>query len=223
MRSIESEGDTIDQAIERALRGPSTCARPGADRDLSGRDPRLARVRGEEGSRESYGYARPWASRLLGLEHEAPGMDSRKPSRRRITVSLGPPRPHQPLSGSIHGATVSGKPSSSSARAPSSYPLAPRRLMRRRSGARAGPRERSVTVIGDSGGPPHRRRAILSTPSSHVIVSSASRGWPAADEEGPAVAAHREQNAPGVRARAPLRRRMRRLGARGCLGGCPCT
>src|SRR5213595_1836201 len=118
MRSIESEGDTIDQAIERALRALDVARDQvqieilsDATRGLLGFGGKKARVRAT--------VRPPLASRLLGLEHEAPGWIPGKPSRRRNTVSLGPPRPLNPLQREHLTPRWCRKPSSSSARAPS--------------------------------------------------------------------------------------------------------
>jgi len=77
MRSIESEGDTIDQAIERALRALDVARDQvqieiltDATRGLLGFGGKKARVRAT--------VRPPLASRLLGLEAEAPGKDSRE-------------------------------------------------------------------------------------------------------------------------------------------------
>src|SRR5438477_6329969 len=77
MRSIESEGDSIDQAIEKAL-GALNVTRDqveieiltGATRGLLGFGGKKARVRAT--------VRAPLLSRLHGLENEASGMDSRE-------------------------------------------------------------------------------------------------------------------------------------------------
>src|SRR2546428_1238188 len=77
MRSIESEGDTIDQAIENALRALNVTRDQveieiltGATRGLLGFGGKKARVRAT--------VRAPLLSRLHGLENEASDMDSRE-------------------------------------------------------------------------------------------------------------------------------------------------
>ena len=77
MRSIESEGDTIDQAIENALRALNITRDQveieiltGATRGLLGFGGKKARVRAT--------VRAPLLSRLRGLENEAADMDSRE-------------------------------------------------------------------------------------------------------------------------------------------------
>src|SRR3989442_5621582 len=77
MRSIESEGDTIDQAIENALRALNVTRDQveieiltGATRGLLGFGGKKARVRAT--------VRAPLLSRLHGLENEAADMDSRE-------------------------------------------------------------------------------------------------------------------------------------------------
>src|SRR2546425_6789219 len=77
MRSIESEGDTIDQAIENALRALNVTRDQveieiltGASRGLLGFGGKKARVRAT--------VRAPLLSRLHGLENEAADMDSRE-------------------------------------------------------------------------------------------------------------------------------------------------
>jgi len=107
MRSIESEGDTIDQAIERALRALDVARDQvqieilsDATRGLLGFGGKKARVRAT--------VRPPLASRLLGLEHEAPGMDSRETLPPAEYGQPGPAASTQPpAAGASHGATVS--------------------------------------------------------------------------------------------------------------------
>src|SRR2546428_1968469 len=77
MRSIESEGDTIDQAIENALRALNVTRDQveieiltGATRGLLGFGGKKARVKAT--------VRAPLLSGLHGLENEASGMDSRE-------------------------------------------------------------------------------------------------------------------------------------------------
>src|SRR5207247_1066526 len=107
MRSIESEGDTIDQAIERALRALDVARDQvqieilsDATRGLLGFGGKKARVRAT--------VRPPLASRLLGLEHEAPGMDSRETIPPAEYGQPGPAASTQPpAAGASHAATVS--------------------------------------------------------------------------------------------------------------------
>src|SRR5947207_4545780 len=105
MRSIESEGDTIDQAIERALRALDVARDQvqieiltDATRGLLGFGGKKARVRAT--------VRPPLASRLLGLEAEAPGMDSRETFPQAEYGQPGAAAPIQPP-GASHAATPS--------------------------------------------------------------------------------------------------------------------
>src|SRR6266403_936651 len=110
MRSIESEGDTIDQAIERALRALDVARDQvqieilsDATRGLLGFGGTKARVRAT--------VRPPLASRLLGLEHEARG---------GRTVALPraffPPNPSKPRVASLRISICTWSRATSSAR-----------------------------------------------------------------------------------------------------------
>ena len=105
MRSIESEGDTIDQAIERALRALDVARDQvqieiltDATRGLLGFGGKKARVRAT--------VRPPLASRLLGLEAEALGKDSRETFPQAEYGQPGATAPIQPP-GASHAATPS--------------------------------------------------------------------------------------------------------------------
>src|SRR3989441_3167851 len=101
MRSIESEGDTIDQAIENALRALNVARDQveieiltGASRGLLGFGGKKARVRAT--------VRAPLLSRLHGLENEAADMDSREtvphvenaePAHRQVRDTRSQPPP----------------------------------------------------------------------------------------------------------------------------------
>src|SRR5207245_4812748 len=101
MRSIESDGDTIDQAIENALRALNVTRDQveieiltGATRGLLGFGGKKARVRAT--------VRAPLLSRLDGLEDEGSGMDSREtlppvedeqPAHRQVQDTPTQPRP----------------------------------------------------------------------------------------------------------------------------------
>src|SRR5881397_3868171 len=107
MRSIESEGDTIDQAIERALRALDVARDQvqieilsDATRGLLGFGGKKARVRAT--------VRPPLASRLRRLEDEAPGMDSRETLPPTESAQPGPAAPARPpAEGAPHAATPS--------------------------------------------------------------------------------------------------------------------
>src|SRR3989442_10576228 len=93
MRSIESEGDTIDQAIENALRALNITRDQveieiltGATRGLLGFGGKKARVRAT--------VRAPLLSRLHGLENEVADMDSRETLRSEEHTSELQSRPH---------------------------------------------------------------------------------------------------------------------------------
>src|SRR2546428_10629400 len=101
MRSIESEGDTVDEAIENALRALNVARDQveieivtGATRGLLGFGGKKARVRAT--------VRAPLLSRLHGLENEASDMDSREtlppvehdePAHRQIRETRTEPPP----------------------------------------------------------------------------------------------------------------------------------
>src|SRR5438552_18232815 len=105
MRSIESGRGTIDQGLERAFRALDVARDQvqieilsDATRGLLGFGGKKARVRAT--------VRPPLASRLLGLEHEAPGMDSRETLPPAEYGQPGPDALTQPP-GASHAATPS--------------------------------------------------------------------------------------------------------------------
>src|SRR6266404_5505859 len=113
MRSIESEGDTIDQAIENALRALNVTRDrveieilTGATRGLLGFGGKKARVRAT--------VRAPLLSRLHGLENEVADMDSREtlppvendePAHRQVRDTRTQPPPEA----ASHAAAPSGR------------------------------------------------------------------------------------------------------------------
>src|SRR2546428_7772121 len=107
MRSIESEGDPIDQAIERALRALDV-ARDQLQSEIGSAGTGALLGWGGKKARVRARFRPPLASRLLGLEHEAPGMDSRETLPPAEYGQPGPAASTQPpAAGASHGATVS--------------------------------------------------------------------------------------------------------------------
>ena len=169
MRSIESEGDTIDQAIENALRALNITRDQveieiltGATRGLLGFGGKKARVRAT--------VRAPLLSRLRGLENEAADMAGRarrwgssapttsSAAARRTCAPTDSRDAHRASArGSIsRGGAVCGVPAQVQGHA-RGHPFPPWRLVRCPGGARSGPGERSPRGERRQRRPPHRQ------------------------------------------------------------------